>query len=151
MTSPTEAREHEDRGWIVTCAFLCGAATGAAVALLFTTESGRDTRERFLTKVREGRDYLSRQEYIETLESQLQAWSTTIDAMAAKVGHASADARIEYEKQIEDLRRRWEGARHTLDDLRVTGGAAWQDLASGAERAWQELRRAMEVATSRLS
>jgi len=37
-------------------AFLLGAATGAAVALLFAPASGEETRRRLAEKAREGRD-----------------------------------------------------------------------------------------------
>ena len=66
------ARYEQSAGGTVLLAFLAGAVTGAAVALLFAPAAGdetrqflsdkaRESRERALTAAREGRDTLKRQ------------------------------------------------------------------------------------------
>jgi len=51
------SKDHDDRGTgagTVLLAFLVGAAAGAAVALLYAPQSGRETREKLGEKAREG-------------------------------------------------------------------------------------------------
>jgi gas vesicle protein len=129
--------------------FLLGAVTGAALAMLFAPESGREMRSRIRTRAREFGD--KRAEYIARLQAELEAWSARIDTLGASLDGRRADLRAEFDAKMADLRARREQARGTLDDLRGNGGAAWEDLASGADRAWRELRQAVESAVSRFA
>lgn len=142
MTLTSDSSEDSGRG-SVTGAFICGVLTGASLAMLFAPASGRDTRQRIMSRMN--------REYLRTLEEQLNEWSATIDGLAARASTASADAKAEYETWLGELRARRESARHTLDQLHTTGGHAWQELAAGADRAWRELRRAVDSAVSELS
>ena len=45
------------------------------------------------------------------------------------------DVALPYKGQIEELRARQETARKKLEELKRTGGEAWEDLRSGAEAA----------------
>ena len=49
-------REHGGSAGAIVVAFLLGAVTGAAVALLSAPSSGEETRRRLSEKAREGRD-----------------------------------------------------------------------------------------------
>jgi gas vesicle protein len=50
------ARDEETGSGLVLLAFLVGAVTGAAVALLYAPATGRETRELLSEKSREGRE-----------------------------------------------------------------------------------------------
>jgi gas vesicle protein len=58
MTSTDTGHASDTR--LVVCSFLCGALTGAAVALLLAPARGRETRERLAVKAREGREQASK-------------------------------------------------------------------------------------------
>jgi uncharacterized coiled-coil DUF342 family protein len=45
-----------------------------------------------------------REQYFEKAKAQLDKWNARIDELQAKADGAEADARIEYEKQINELR-----------------------------------------------
>lgn len=133
----------------VVMAFICGALTGAALAVLFAPARGRDTRDRLLARARDIAQ--NKNAYVERLQAQLERWSARIDALGDKASHLSAEARAEYEKQLADLRERRDRARQMLGELRVAAEGAWRELATGAERSWQELRRAVDSADAKLS
>jgi gas vesicle protein len=146
--TPTHDMDQEPGGGTV-AAFICGALTGAAIAMLFAPWSGRDTRERIYAKAREFAD--SREEVLDRLEAQLEHWSARIDSLATRAQDLTAEARTEFDRQLADLKTRREQAQRTLNDLRVTGEDAWRELAAAAERAWQELRRGVDSASTRFS
>ena len=133
----------------VWAAFVCGAIAGAALALLYAPATGQETRSRLKTRARNVVD--SRREYIARLEAELEHWTAWIDDLATTLGPVSAEAKVELERQLTDLRARRERARVKLEELRAHGGAAWQELRQGVDRAWQELRQGVENATSRFA
>ena len=87
--------------------------------------------------------------YEKKIEAQLQEWKTDIDKMKAKADKADAEAKLEYYKQIEDLRTKQEAAQEKLTELKASGGDAWEDLKSGIELAWTSLGEAVKSARSR--
>ncbi|MCA1784543.1 MAG: coiled coil domain-containing protein [Desulfotignum sp.] len=87
--------------------------------------------------------------YEKKLEAQLQEWKTDIDKMKAKADKADAEAKLEYYKQIEDLRTKQEAAQKKLTELKASGGDAWEDLKSGIELAWTSLGESIKSARSR--
>lgn len=89
--------------------------------------------------------------YRQKLEARLDQWRAEIDKLEAKAAEARADARIEYEKQIEKLRGKQEDARRKLEELDKASGEAWKDLKSGLETAWDDLGRAVKSAVDRFS
>ena len=91
-----------------------------------------------------------RSAYEQRLNAQLREWSARIDQLRARADKASADARIEYQNQLEALEARRQAAARTLDQLQRAGDDAWQELRAGAERAWRELQEAVNSAADRL-
>ncbi|SDC02474.1 coiled coil domain-containing protein [Ruegeria marina] len=87
--------------------------------------------------------------YRQKLEARLDQWRADIDKLQAKANEASADARLEYEKQIEKLRGLQQEAREKLEKLDQAGGEAWKDLKSGIEKAWDDLGAAVKSASER--
>lgn len=150
MTVSTQTAERDAREWRGVGAFLCGVATGAALAILFAPARGRETRDRLLAKAREGGVRIAKYADLGKLEGELEAWAATIDALKARVNQTTGDVRDEYEQRIANLQSRLEAARHALERLRTGGEAAGQELRSGADRAWSELRTAVERAVSEL-
>ena len=66
--------------------------------------------------------------------------------MKAKADKADADAKIEYNKQIEDLRSKQEAAqvKEKLGEFKDAGENAWEDLKAGTELARDSLGEAVK-------
>lgn len=90
-----------------------------------------------------------RDAYMDKLEAQLRESDAEIERLNAKADSARADARIEYEKKITELRARQETLNKQIASLQEAGEDAWQDLVTGAETAWTELRAAVRSASQR--
>lgn len=91
-----------------------------------------------------------REAYRQKFESQLKQWNAEIEKLQAKAAEASADAKLEYERQIDDLRAKQQEAREKLDELQQAQGEAWKELKSGMDKAWDDMTQAMKRASEKL-
>lgn len=87
--------------------------------------------------------------YRQKLEARLEQWRAEIDKLQAKAAEAGADARAEYEEQIETLRGQQKEARAKLNELSDATGEAWKDLRGGIEKAWDDLGDAVKKASEK--
>lgn len=91
----------------------------------------------------------NREQYIEKAKARLDQWDADIQKVEAKVHEAEADAKIEYQKQLDEMRSRRNQAETQLEALKTSSEGAWADMQSGFEKAWTEISRAYENALSR--
>jgi len=91
----------------------------------------------------------TRDAYIEKFKSQLDQWNAKIDPLEAKAREAGADAKIEYQRQLDELRARRDEAQAKLDQVRNASGEAWEDIKQGADDAWNACKHAVEDAVAR--
>jgi uncharacterized coiled-coil DUF342 family protein len=90
-----------------------------------------------------------RDDYVRKMHSKLDEWNADIDRLAAKAGEIKAEARAEYDKQIQDLRSKRADAKKKLEDAEKAGEDAWEDLKGGLELAWKAVGEAFDSAKSR--
>jgi predicted nucleic acid-binding Zn-ribbon protein len=90
----------------------------------------------------------NRNEYVENLKVHLDQWNSEIAKWEAKAKIARTDLRIDYEMQLEALRKQRDEAKEKLDTLQKSAGDAWQDLTRGADEAWTKMREAVEKASA---
>lgn len=91
---------------------------------------------------------ITRNEYVEQLKKNLDDWNTQIAKWEEKARVAQADMRIDYEMQLEALRKQREEATAKLKELQATSEEAWKDLTAGADAAWAAMREAFDKAVS---
>lgn len=87
--------------------------------------------------------------YQEKIELQLKEWTVNIDVLKAKADKAKADARLKYKEQIENLRVKQEVALEKLQELKDSGGEAWEEITGGVDKALEDLKKAFSRARSR--
>jgi len=90
-----------------------------------------------------------REQYLEKLKAQLDAWNAELAKWEAKARGAQADMRIEYEKQVEIFRRQRDQGLEQMHKVQAAAGESWRDLVRGADDAWEKMREAFEKASSR--
>ncbi len=90
-----------------------------------------------------------RKEYEEKLDAQLDEWNAQIALLKAKADKGKAEAKIEYYKTIEALQQKQDEARAKLHELKTAGDEAGEDLKTGAEKAWAEVKTAFHAAISK--
>jgi hypothetical protein len=67
----------------------------------------------------------------------------------AKADKATADAKVQYQEQIKHLRAKLNETQGRLQQLKSSSGEAWVALKDGTEKAWGELRGAMDNALAK--
>ena len=82
----------------------------------------------------------TRNEYVEQLKKNLDQWNADIAKWEVKAKGAQTDLRIEYEMQLEALRKHREEATAKLQEVQASSGEAWKDIRTGADAAWVHAR-----------
>lgn len=90
----------------------------------------------------------TRHEYIEQLRDHLSKWNADLAKWEAGARGAKTDLQIDFEMQLEDLRKRREEATAKLKELRANSGEAWKELKAGSDTAWAAMREAFDKAAS---
>lgn len=89
--------------------------------------------------------------YEDKLQAQLDDWKAQIASLRAKAEKASAEARLKFIDEVDDLRAHQKTAQAKLDALQQAQGEAWKDMKSGIETAWDDMGKAMRHAAKRFS
>ena len=87
--------------------------------------------------------------YEKKAEAKLREWQADIEKLRAQADQVSADARIEYDRQIERLVEQQKEARRQYEKLEKASGEAWADMKSGMEKSWAAMSQAMRDAMRR--
>ncbi len=91
----------------------------------------------------------TKQVYEDKMNARLHEWQAKIDVLKARADKATAEQKIKYNDEIESLRNRQRHLYKKLDELRLAGNDGWEDLKTGVEQAYQELKSAVERAGER--
>ncbi len=87
-----------------------------------------------------------KEDFRKTMEKELNELGKKIDEL---LGNAERKARTEYERLSRELPPKMRDAREKLDELQYRGGEAWKELKPGLEKAWGELKTAVDNAATR--
>ncbi|WP_295578625.1 hypothetical protein [uncultured Lamprocystis sp.] len=78
----------------------------------------------------------TKDEYLATMKTQLDAWSVEIDALEAKAHEVRDDVKEKYQEQLSALRvKRVEGEKK-LEEMREAGETAWEQVKVEADKFW---------------
>ena len=87
----------------------------------------------------------NRDEYVQKLKAQLDQWNTQLAACESAAREATAEARIELEKQAGIMKSRLDDMVFRMELLKGASTDAWQEIARGAD----EARKAMQDAVGK--
>ena len=90
-----------------------------------------------------------REAYVQKLHAKIDEWNADIDKLKAKANQVEADSRIEYQQQIDVLMKKRREIEQKVSQISRSGEAAWDDLKSGIDLAWEAMNEAVRSATSR--
>ncbi len=92
----------------------------------------------------------TKEEYQAKMEAQLKDVAAKLADLMAKAEKATADAKVQYQEQIRAVRAKLHETQGRLQQVKASSGEAWEALKDGTEKAWGELRSAVDNALSKL-
>lgn len=84
-----------------------------------------------------------KQAFQQKLEAQLQELDALFDHLKLQASLGKAELRTEIEKQLEALTHKRNAAQAKLNEISRRTEGAWEDLKGGAEKAWDDMRQAL--------
>ncbi len=76
---------------------------------------------------------------VRKMEMQLKQWGAKLDELGVKAGEATAEAKIDYRRSLDNLKSRHQATQAKLEELRFACGGRWEAFTTSFERAWREL------------
>ncbi|MBT8364561.1 MAG: hypothetical protein KJP23_07620 [Deltaproteobacteria bacterium] len=92
----------------------------------------------------------NKEDYVQKLHAKIDEWNADIDRLKAKADQVEADAKIEYQEQIQTLKSKRDEIETKISELSRSGEEAWEDLKAGVDLAWEAMNEAIKSAASRL-
>jgi len=89
-----------------------------------------------------------RDAYVQKMKAKLDEWNAEIDKLQAKADQAKAASKIQYQKQITELREKRKEIEDKIAALQEAGESAWEDLKQGLENSWEILKTSFTRAKS---
>jgi len=93
----------------------------------------------------------SRDENLEAFKAKLDEWNAEIDKLESNARQVQADAKAQYDKQLESLREMRDDAQSKYSEMQNATAEAWDAMVQGTEKAWQTWANAFEDARSKLT
>ena len=88
----------------------------------------------------------NRDGYVENLKAQLDQWNSQVAAWEAATRGATAEVKLELEKQVGIMRSRADDLVFRMELLKGASADAWQEIARGADEARKTMQDAFEKA-----
>ena len=93
----------------------------------------------------------SRDEYLKKFKTNLDEWNAEITKLESNARNAQAEAKAQYDKQLEALREMRDDAQTNLSEMQKATAEAWDVMLQGSEKAWQAWGSAFENARSKFT
>ncbi len=90
-----------------------------------------------------------RTEFVEKLSAQIVEWNVQIDRLKDEAESASAEAKFEYAKTVAALQLKRDQAAEKLQGISVASDDEWEDLKTGAEQIWGEIKGLLKDVTKK--
>ncbi len=93
----------------------------------------------------------SRDDYLDEFKVKLDEWNAEIDKLESNARQAQADAKVQYDKQLEALREMRDDAQTKFSEMQNTTTEAWDVMLRGTEKAWEAWTNAFAEAQSKFT
>ncbi len=93
----------------------------------------------------------SRDENLEAFKAKLDEWNAEIDKLESNARQVQADAKAQYDTQLESLREMRDDAQSKYSEMQNATAEAWEAMVQGTEKAWQAWANAFEDARSKFT
>jgi hypothetical protein len=91
-----------------------------------------------------------RTEYVEDLSAQMVEWDNQIDRLKDKAKSAKPDVKPEHDSAIEVLQQKRQEAALKLQGISAASDDEWEDLKTGTDQVWGEVRTILRDAVLKI-
>ena len=91
----------------------------------------------------------ARDAYKQKLDAEIELAQAKVAELKAHAKNLAADARIKYERMIDDLERLLDSTKNKLRELGSSTDGAWEQLKGGVESAWDDFSASMGKVASK--
>lgn len=91
----------------------------------------------------------TKEAYRKKVEGNFKVLGTIISEIEAAIVQTEAESKIEYNKQIEELRNKSDAIQKKLEELKGASDHTWVDLKESIEKAMSDLKNASDRAISK--
>jgi hypothetical protein len=81
-----------------------------------------------------------RTEYVEKLSAQMVDWDNQIERLKDRAASSTPETTVDYSKAIAALKLKRDEAAERLQGISIAGDDEWEELKSGTEHVWGEVR-----------
>jgi hypothetical protein len=92
-----------------------------------------------------------RTEYVETLSAQMVEWDVQIDRLKYKADSATPESKSECTKLIASLQLKRDEAAAKLQGISTASDEEWEELKTGTENVWSEVRTILHDAIMKIN
>jgi hypothetical protein len=92
-----------------------------------------------------------RTEYVENLSSQMVEWEAQINQLKIKATSALPETRLEYSNAIAALKVKRDEAALKLQGISAASDSEWEDLKTGTEQVWEDVRKMLRDAIMKIT
>jgi len=89
--------------------------------------------------------------YQERIKAQIKGMKAKMSMLEAEAEKSSADMRIKYQKNLDDLKSRFKDIEMRLDRFSNSAEDAWDEIRIGLDKSLSELRDSLEKAASQIT
>ena len=108
-----------------------------------TEVTSKDVKKEDKEAVETAKAYTQQQkkEYQEQIEAKIKGYDQNLDELKVKAKGVKGEAKAEFNRQMDELRKKKEEASQKLKEMQSATGKAWEDLKSGVETALEDLEK----------
>lgn len=87
--------------------------------------------------------------YRQKLDAQLKEWHAQISLLAAKAENASADVKLKYALELDEIKAKQREVVQKMRELELSSGEAWEKLKVTADKVLDDLKTSISQAMSK--
>jgi hypothetical protein len=91
----------------------------------------------------------TKNEYIDSMASELKEWSAQGDLLAAKTEKSVGMIKLKYAEQLNAFRTKHQEANEKMKEYQEASGDAWEATKDTADKVWDDLKTGLNSAAAK--
>lgn len=92
---------------------------------------------------------MSKSAYMDKAKAKIAEWNADIEKLQAKMAGANAEAKIQDQNQIKELRKQRDLGQEKLKEAQAASDSAWDELSAGFTSAFETVQKSFQDAMNK--